>query len=55
MMGLFGVLYLLPVFLETVGGLGPMDTGIALIPLVVSGAVTIPLSGYSCPVPERSG
>ncbi|AEJ38739.1 drug resistance transporter, EmrB/QacA subfamily [Sulfobacillus acidophilus TPY] len=49
MMGLFGVLYLLPVFLETVGGLGPMDTGMTLIPLVLSAAITIPLSGLLLP------
>jgi len=44
MMGLFGVLYLLPVFLETFAGLGAMNTGLTLIPLVLSAAVTIPIN-----------
>ncbi|MCY0880427.1 MAG: MFS transporter, partial [Firmicutes bacterium] len=49
MMGLFGVLYLVPVFLETIVHLGSMHTGIALIPLVIGAAVGIPLSGILLP------
>ena len=42
---LFGATFLLPVFLQSLRGLGAMDTGVLLIPQALVVAVVMPISG----------
>lgn len=44
-MGLFAVLYLVPVFLQVVQNRTPVETGILLIPAALATAVTMPVAG----------
>jgi EmrB/QacA subfamily drug resistance transporter len=44
-MGLFVVLYLIPVFLQVVQNRTPVETGILLVPAALATAVTMPVAG----------
>ena len=43
--GLFGAIFLLPLFLQNMRGMGAMDTGMMLIPQAVTVALVMPISG----------
>jgi EmrB/QacA subfamily drug resistance transporter len=43
--GLYSVLLLLPIFLQSVRGLGAMETGILLLPNALAAAVMMPIAG----------
>lgn len=43
--GLFSIIFLLPLFLQNVRGLTALDTGILMIPAVLGSIVTMPLGG----------
>ena len=43
---LFGALFLLPLFLQQLRGLGPFETGLWFLPSAMVSAVTLPLSGF---------
>lgn len=43
--GLFSAMFLLPVFLQNLRGLGPMETGILMVPQALGTLVAMPLSG----------
>jgi DHA2 family multidrug resistance protein len=43
--GLFGAIFLLPLFLQNVRGLGAMETGLLLFPQALASGVTVVLSG----------
>ncbi len=42
---LFGTVFLLPVFLQSVHGYGPLDTGLLLLPQALMAAVLMPIGG----------
>jgi EmrB/QacA subfamily drug resistance transporter len=42
---LFGALFLLPVFLQNLRGMGAMETGLLLLPQAVASGISVPLSG----------
>jgi len=48
-MSLFGSLFLLPLFLQQLGGLSAMDTGMMLLPEVLGIVIFIPLSAFLLP------
>ncbi|GMA50815.1 MFS transporter [Alicyclobacillus contaminans] len=50
MIGLFGSLFLVPLFMQQLRGLGAMETGIILIPEVIGAAVLIPISALLLPL-----
>lgn len=43
--GLFSVVFLLPLFLQSIRGLNAMQTGLMLLPMVLGSMITMPLSG----------
>ncbi|ADG06959.1 DHA2 family efflux MFS transporter permease subunit [Kyrpidia tusciae] len=49
MMSLFGSLYLVPLFLQQLRNMGPVDTGLALIPEVLGAALLVPISALLLP------
>ncbi|MDI3329079.1 MAG: hypothetical protein QJR06_11045 [Alicyclobacillaceae bacterium] len=53
MMSLFGSLYLVPLFVQQLLGMGPVKTGITLIPEVVGAARLIPVSAFLLPGSEQ--
>ena len=44
-MGLFSVLYLIPIFTQTVQQLTPLETGLILVPAALTTAFTMPIAG----------
>lgn len=49
MMSLFGSLYLVPLFLQQLRNMGPVDAGLALIPEVLGAALLVPVSALLLP------
>lgn len=49
MMSLFGSLYLVPLFLQQLRDMGPVETGLALIPEVLGAALLVPISALLLP------
>lgn len=45
-MGLYGGVFLIPLFTQDLIGLTPMQTGLVLLPSALASALTMPLSGY---------
>ncbi|OAT79806.1 DHA2 family efflux MFS transporter permease subunit [Desulfotomaculum copahuensis] len=45
-MGLYGGVFLIPLFTQDLIGLTPMQTGLVLLPSALASAVTMPLSGF---------
>jgi len=43
--GLFSVIFLLPMFLQNIRGLNAMQTGLLLMPMVLGSMITMPISG----------
>jgi EmrB/QacA subfamily drug resistance transporter len=43
--GLFSIIFLLPLFLQTIRGLTALETGILILPAVLGSIVTMPLAG----------
>jgi EmrB/QacA subfamily drug resistance transporter len=43
--GLFSVIFLLPMFLQNIRGLNAMQTGLMLMPMVIGSMITMPISG----------
>lgn len=43
--GLFSVIFLLPMFLQNIRGLNAMQTGLMLMPMVLGSMITMPISG----------
>lgn len=46
MMAMFGSLFLIPLFMQQLRGLGAMQTGMLLIPEIIGGALALPISGF---------
>ncbi len=44
--GLFGVLFLIPLFLQTLSGLSAMQVGLVLMPMAIASGFTMPISGF---------
>lgn len=53
MMSLFGSLYLVSLFVQQLLGMGPVKTGITLIPEGVGAALLIPVSAFLLPGSEQ--
>ena len=45
MMGMFGGVFLIPIYLQNIQGLSPVDTGLLLMPQSIAMALMMPLSG----------